>query len=504
MPNALATLMLVIWPIVTLVLFMKLPPGRALIVSILSAYLFLPPNPAAMDFPLLPPLNKETLPLLSVLFVYLFVSVRDPRFITMAEVVRSIIGGVIALPITVVRLVRHSISVLGLPDGTLGKVFAIFFVAGPAITVFNNAEPLIFRVAAIRGLYFFDIIALTLVQVLLVIGYLMARRFLSETKDQRDLLFAFLIGGLLYTLPILIEARMSPQMNVWVYGYFQHAFEQTIRANGYRPVVFLNHGIWVAFFVMTALVATVTLLKAQPTGKRTGLALVAITFIGLLIVSKTLGSLLIAGVLLPLIWFLSARKQIFLAVLLGLASLSYPALKTANLVPQEFLLERANALSPARAQSLKFRFDNEDILLERAMEKPLFGWGSWGRNQIRDDFDGQIESVSDGRWIITLGMYGWVGFIGEFGLLFLPIFVIWRETRRLKDEELSPYVGPMTLLLGANMIDLLPNATLTHLTWLLAGTLLGYAESLRRKRLEREFAHLPAGAAGLAIAKPLI
>ena len=39
----------------------------------------------------------------------------------------------------------------------------------------------------------------------------------------------------------------------------------------------------------------------------------------------------------------------------------------------------------------------------------------------------------------------------------------------------------MALMLGINMIDLIPNATLTPLTWLMAGAILGYAEAFSRQ-----------------------
>ena len=40
----------------------------------------------------------------------------------------------------------------------------------------------------------------------------------------------------------------------------------------------------------------------------------------------------------------------------------------------------------------------------------------------------------------------------------------------------------MALMLGINMIDLIPNATLTPLTWLLAGAILGYAEAFSTQK----------------------
>lgn len=44
-----------------------------------------------------------------------------------------------------------------------------------------------------------------------------------------------MLGVLWYTIPMLIELRLSPQMNVWVYGFFQHDFIQTVRYGGSLP-----------------------------------------------------------------------------------------------------------------------------------------------------------------------------------------------------------------------------------------------------------------------------
>jgi hypothetical protein len=155
-------------------------------------------------------------------------------------------------------------------------------------------------------------------------------------------------------------------------------------------------------------------------------------------------------------------------------------LKGADLVPTETLLTQAAKVGEDRAASLQYRFYNEDLLLERADEKPLFGWGSWGRNHIHDDITGTILTVTDGRWIIVLGVFGWIGFIAEFGLLGLPVILLWRVVRLTPAGTLSPSIGPLALILAINIIDLLPNATLTPITWIISGALLGYAENLEK------------------------
>ncbi len=153
-------------------------------------------------------------------------------------------------------------------------------------------------------------------------------------------------------------------------------------------------------------------------------------------------------------------------------------------MPQQWLLNQAASIDPDRAASLDFRFTNENTLLDRAYEKPVFGWGSWGRNHILDPVSGNILTVTDGRWIIVIGVYGWVGFLAEFGLLVLPLVLLWREALAARETSISPFIAPLSLILAINIADMLPNATLTPLTWLLAGMLVGYAELLRDQRLK--------------------
>ena len=48
---------------------------------------------------------------------------------------------------------------------------------------------------------------------------------------------------------------------------------------------------------------------------------------------------------------------------------------------------------------------------------------------------------------------------------------------------MSLLIAPLSLILAINIFDMLPNATLTPLTWMVAGALTGYAEQLRAERL---------------------
>ena len=449
MPNSLAYLMLLVWPLVMVFLFRRMPAHRAMIWSLLGAYLFLPPQPAAFDFPLLPPFTKESIPNLVLLLIC---------------------------------LVKFGPNVIQLPSSKTARILIFLFVFSPIATVLVNGEPLIFRNGSfLPGLRFTDMVALVITQAMMLFPVILARNILASEEAHRDLLKILMVAGLIYSIPMLIEIRLSPQLNLWVYGYFQHSFIQSIRFGGFRPVVFLDHGLWVAFFAMTSTMAAFTLWRVDRSTHR-AVYLLAAGYLGIvLVLSKSLGALLFAILLTPLIFLLNRKMQLLVAFVLILPILAYPVLKTSNLVPSQWMIEQAKKVNDDRANSLKFRFYNEDILLDRANEKPLFGWGSWGRNHIHNPDSGEITTVTDGRWIIVFGVFGWIGFIAEFGLLTLPLALLWRINRKVRVEDISPYAGPIALILAINVVDLLPNATLTPLTWLLSGALLGYAERLTRR-----------------------
>ena len=93
----------------------------------------------------------------------------------------------------------------------------------------------------------------------------MARNLMAEEGSERLMLRALLTGGLIYSLPMLVEVRLSPQINVWIYGYFAHDFGQMMRYGGYRPMVFMTHGLWVALFACMAVLAAAVRLR-DPAG----------------------------------------------------------------------------------------------------------------------------------------------------------------------------------------------------------------------------------------------
>lgn len=443
-PNTFAYLVLALWPLVMIVLFRRLEIGRAIIWSLLLAYLFLPPPPAKFDFPLMPPLSKQTLP------------------------------PVMAFVIAFVMLGRE---IRLLPRSLVARGLMLLFVLSPLATVITNGEPVFFGRVGLPALRPIEAVAMMVNQAMLLLPLILARNFLHKTGAQRDLLVALLATGLVYSVLMLIEIRLSPQLNIWVYGYFQHLFEQTMRFGGFRPIVFLYHGLWVAFFALMV-VASAAALMRYSTGPMRSFAFAVTGYMwAVLVLSKSVAAIAYSLVLVPLVLFGGRLLQIRVAAVLALLALTYPALRGLDLVPTQWLVAQAANVSPDRAASLEFRFDNERVLMDRAAEKPMFGWGSWGRNHLLDPVSGRILTVTDGRWVITIGVFGWIGYIAEFGLLAWPLLVLAARSFRLRAQEVaSPWLGTLALILGFNLFDLLPNATITALTFLISGMLLGHLE----------------------------
>lgn len=461
MPNPIAFLALILWPPVCVLLFLRLPLERAIIWSILGGYLLLPEG-TALDLPLVPPIDKYSIPSVSAFVICVFV-------------------------------LRRRVALV--PESRVGRLLSVMFVFSVAATVIGNLDPLVFKVMAdavpiefktwhLPGLNMRDILSVVAQQMIVLVPFLLARQYLSSDAGLREVLLALALAGLVYTIPALIEIRLSPQLHTWIYGFFQHDFSQVMRASGFRPLVFLPHPLWLAFFLFTAIIAAAALTRTGK-GRVQGRFLIATAWlIGVLVLCKTLAAFIYAMVFVPVVLFLGARLQIRIAVLLALVAIAYPTLRNLDIIPTRGLLDIAASIDPEREQSLAYRFGNEEQLLERADEKPLFGWGGWGRNLVRHPETGRIETIPDGRWIIVFGTFGWVGYIAEMGLLALPILLLGLRTRRLRLSEISPHVAAVAIVLAANMTDMLLNATLVPFTWLCAGAILGHAEQLHRTARE--------------------
>lgn len=444
MPNLFAYLAIFTWPIVTILMFRMMPLQKALVWSLIGGYLLLPTG-TEIKFPMLPAIDKAMVTCVPALILCLLMApaqppTRDP----------------------LARTGRH----------VLVYLLAIVLVS-PILTVVQNTAPVIDGRTYLPGLRLYDAFGLISQVLVSLIPFWLGLRYLNSREGHRIILKALALGGLAYTIPVLFEVRFSPQLHTWVYGFFPHSFAQHIRNGGFRPVVFLSHGLLVGIFLCISAIAAIALFReAKREGKSaTKWLLSGLWLLAVLLMSKNFGAMSIAVGLAAAVLLLGRRPQVTLAVIVATVVILYPILRGAGWIPVNAAHDIVQSIDAERAASLKFRLDNEDALLARANEKPLAGWGSWGRNMIYDPATGQSISTVDGIWIILIGVFGWIGYIGRFGLLTAPIlfFALRRSVTR---PSFIP-VG-VIMVLCATLIDLLPNSGLENYVWLIAGAVAGY------------------------------
>lgn len=267
-------------------------------------------------------------------------------------------------------------------------------MTAPFLTVLNNQEALRFGPTSVPGLQIKDAVSQTLTAVLAIVPYFFARRYLSDPGAHRQILVALVIMGLVYSVLMLAEIRLSPQLHRWIYGFYQHSFLQHIR-DGYRPMVFLTHGLYVGFFIFTCIMAALGLWKA---GQGIKWLAAAVWLFLILLVSKNMGATVVAILVIAMYLGTGRWIQILFAMVIGIVVFLFPIFRGAGLIPVEQISTAAAQVSEVRARSLNYRLHNEDISLERALEKPVTGWGRWGRNQVYNE-RGEMISTQEGVWI---------------------------------------------------------------------------------------------------------
>ena len=363
--------------------------------------------------------------------------------------------------------------------------FGWVLVIGAFATAAANHDVLEYGPTVLPALTPYDGLSDTIRSLLyLVFPFFLGRALYRDAADLKELMGVVVMAALVYSPLVVIELWMSPQLHRWIYGFHQHQFSQAIREGGYRPMVFMAHGIALAMFLTTAAMFAAALAKARsPLPLSIPPAPVAIWLCVLLLLCKSVGAAVYLIVCLPVLLLTSARSQARLAALLGLAVLLYPMLRALDLFPVKGLLDFAARFSQDRADSLAFRFDNETMLMKKALERAVFGWGGFARARVYAPW-GQDISVTDGQWILALGDTGIAGFIGLFGMLTVPVLAAGRKLRRVAFSSDRALVSAMTLTVALNVVDLLPNGLYHALPLFYAGALAGVTRGLSNSNVE--------------------
>ena len=319
---------------------------------------------------------------------------------------------------------------------------------------------------------------------------LIGRACFQRRADAMSALRLFVTFGLVYAPFILWEIRMSPQLHRQIYGYgMTYSFAQSMRDGGFRPEVFLQHGLILGMFVMVVTFAAFGLWRI---GRKQVLRLptpwVAIGLVALMVLVKAKGALVFTVVGAGTLYFLKPRTQMIVAAAMSLSVCIYAYLHMTGQFPADELMAQIEPFGEDRAQSMQFRLDNELTLAQRAGDRLWFGWGGYGRERVYDD-EGHNMSTQDGAWIITLGIRGLFGFIAFFGALILPVLYALVRIGKLKDERDQRIVTAFAMMTAFLTLNMLPNMAIAVLPFLCAGATVGLTSGLlaeqQRRRKER-------------------
>lgn len=330
--------------------------------------------------------------------------------------------------------------------------------------------------------------------------YFLGRIYFNSIKGMRLLATAIFVGGILYIPLCLYEIRMSPQLHIMVYGYFPHSFAQTMRYGGFRPQVFMYHGLAVGAWMMTATLLGIWLWKAGVIKQLWGIPvswlvpILLITFI----LCKSTGAWFL-GVFGIIIMFAAKwlRTALPLLVLIGGIFFYQYYVATGLFTIQQqnqiisFMTEVTNE---ERAGSLETRFDAEQLLGERARQRIIFGWGGWNRNRVYEyNMFGERRDVAptDSLWIITFGTKGLVGIFSLTTALLLPVVVLcgWRYPAHLWfNPKVAPAVAVglvVTLYMADNLTNNMFNPVFPLASGGIAGLVLQGTEMPTKVRSSR-------------------
>ena len=325
--------------------------------------------------------------------------------------------------------------------------------------------------------------------------YLIGRLYFGSLKDLRFFAVAMVGGGLSYVLPCLYEIRMSPTLMGRIYGSSSY---QGIRLGGFRPNVFFLTGLELGMWMTAASLAGWWLWRCgalKKIGQFPFGSILLPILIGTTILCRSTGAIALLACGMALLWFtVRFRTRLLLAGFLFVAPL-YVTVRVTNLWSGQQAVDLAESLvGQARAESLDYRFKCENLLITKAIEQPVLGWGGWGRSQAyfgaNTPWPKQVPT--DGLWIIILGTKGYVGLTLLYLALILPaaLFVRRFPARQWGNPRVA--AGSLaTVLLVLHMVDCLLNGFPNMIYVTLAGGLVGLEP--------KQFRSIGAGRGGKAV-----
>jgi hypothetical protein len=315
------------------------------------------------------------------------------------------------------------------------------------------------------------------------VPYLIARVYLGGADGCRTAIVALALGGIVYIPFCLFEIRLSPVLHYKVFGFQQHSFLQTIRLGGYRPMVFMQHGLAVGIFMASATVALFWLWWSRlwptlhlPDWLRNWPGLWLAVLAGTTLLCKSFGALAL-GIGAAVALVAGDRFRISLAVWALLAvPPAYVLTRTTGSVPAQRIVELIGGqVNAERTESFEYRVINEDKFMAAMGNNVLFGMGGGGRAHPKDHIGRPI--IADGLWIIQYFNAGAAGLAALIGYFLLPVlrFLLLCPGPTWSHPQVAP-AAVAAVISAILMIDCLLNSMLNPFLVMLPAVLNGWCD----------------------------
>jgi hypothetical protein len=255
--------------------------------------------------------------------------------------------------------------------------------------------------------------------------YFIGRVYFTDAEALRELAIGFVVGALCYIPLCWFEIRMSPIVSNILYG-IEGGYSGT-RLGGWRPQGLMASGLMLAIWMTGASLLGIWMWRTGAL-KRIGKYSAGWLVIALLITTifcRSTGALLLMTGGLGCLYVIQKLRRATPILLMCLPAIVYPTIRAGGYWDGTQMVQIAEStVGRDRAQSLEFRLQNEDILSSKALQRYWWGWGRFGRSRVLNEW-GKDISVTDGEWIIAMGTSGVVG-LGALTMIYLlPVIRLW-------------------------------------------------------------------------------
>lgn len=309
------------------------------------------------------------------------------------------------------------------------------------------------------------------------VPYFLGRQYFQTIDDLKLILKGIVVAAMVYLPFMWFEVLMSPSLHQNIYGSNQSSMVQHIRYGGWRPKVFMQHGLMVALFLSISVLSIFALRISENKNKiikiRTSV-IEKILMITTIIACKSGNGFIIMA--LAMLARLLTKTGMVKILLLSLVLIipSYLAARVSGYWDGLELINQVKSISgdAQRAGSLGARIKQENLFLIRAEEKWLFGWGGWGRAFPIDEYGVRLTRGVDSFWIIVYSQNGIIALVSLFWMfLATPYIVATRLHKMSLDKKESSFLYMASFVPVFFMLDSLANAMFTPVFILVTSSL---------------------------------